>query len=160
MAKFTSAMLSPFYWIYRLIKGPDAAESKAVQAMTSVQPNSDGLMPSSGIGSSLGNLGGVLNDLGSALVNKYLDTSMTSGEKERQDYAFGLNEMAADNADARQRALMRDQYQIQTGGMQAAGLNPALMYNNGLGSTPTAAQGSGSSGAGSASMENLLSVIP
>lgn len=62
-------------------------------------------------------------------------------EKARRE-TFALNEQAANNADARTRALFNDLYSpsAQMEQYRAAGLNPSLMLANGLG-------GSGSSGA-------------
>lgn len=61
--------------------------------------------------------------------------------KSRQE-TFALNEQAANNADARTRALFNDLYspEAQMEQYRKAGINPSLMLANGLG-------GSGSSGA-------------
>lgn len=66
---------------------------------------------------------------------------------------FQYNEMAAENADKRQRALYEDylSYAAQVRQMKAAGLNPALMYGNGgsAGNMPSATQGHGANGSAS-----------
>lgn len=62
---------------------------------------------------------------------------------------FKYNEQAANNADARQRAMFSDLYspQAQLQQLKAAGLSPSLMFANGVGGQGlTAPQGGGVSG--------------
>lgn len=73
--------------------------------------------------------------------NKQNQFNAQEAEKARQQ-TFALNEQAANNADARTRALFNDLYspQAQMEQYRRAGINPSLMLSKGLG-------GSGSSGA-------------
>lgn len=76
------------------------------------------------------------------LVNRYTDAHATQGEVER-------NEMQMQN--------IEDTYQRQVTGMQNAGLNPALMYQNGASSSAPSVNTSGSgSGLNMSDLMNLL----
>lgn len=87
-------------------------------------------------------------------------------ENTKTNYKY--NEMAADNADKRQRALYEDylSYKAQVRMMRDAGLSPALMYGGagaGAGSMPSGASGGASGGAtgvgmGQLSMPDLASI--
>lgn len=72
-----------------------------------------------------------------ALVNKWTDAAPTGGE-------IGRNEMQMQNAE--------DIYQRQVTGMQKAGVNPALMYQNGTPTPPSVTTQS----SGAASMSDLI----
>lgn len=75
-----------------------------------------------------------------SLVNTYTGAHLTGSQIE-------ANEMSMQNVE--------DQYQRQVTGMQKAGINPALMYQNGATGTAPAVQGS----QGTASMSELMNAM-
>lgn len=75
-----------------------------------------------------------------ALINKWTDAAPTGGE-------IGRNEMQMQNAE--------DIYQRQVTGMQKAGINPALMYQNGAPTPPSVSTQS----SGAASMSELMQLF-
>lgn len=96
------------------------------------------------LGTSFANIG--MNTIGGLIgggINKAL------GDYERKEN-YRYNEMAANEADKRQRAQFRDlySYSAQVKEMQKAGLNPALMYSGGASGQggATAPQGMGTGG--------------
>lgn len=82
-----------------------------------------------------------MGNMTDSLANRYTDSAPTSGEIQR-------NEMQMQN--------IEDSYQRQVTGMQKAGLNPALMYQSGVGGNAPSVQ-TGSSNP--ASMSELMQVI-
>lgn len=76
-----------------------------------------------------------------SLANRYTDSAPTSGEVQR-------NEMQMQN--------IEDSYQRQVSGMQKAGLNPALMYQSGVGGNAPSVQTGSSS---PASMSELMQLM-
>lgn len=101
-------------------------------------------------------IGGGFGLLGSYLNNKYQQENAerknqwdreNAAEARKENYQYG--EMAADNADARTRALYADLYSPSAMMQQYkdAGLNVGLLAGNGMGSSGTSgAQGNGASG--------------
>lgn len=82
---------------------------------------------------------------GSGAFDNYVKGVTQSGVTAQQ---AGLNEMQMQNQE--------DIYQRQVSGMQKAGLNPALMYNSGSSSAPSAPSGTNMA---SASMSDLLQAM-
>lgn len=84
-------------------------------------------------------------DAGSGYLDNLVKGWTQSGVTAQQS---GLNEMQMQNAE--------DIYQRQVSGMQKAGLNPALMYQSGVSSAPSAPSGTNMAGA---SMSDLMQLL-
>lgn len=99
-----------------------------------------------GIGSIVGaGIGAGANIFGTILGNEY--AAQRESEARQENYQY--NERAAENADARTRALYNDIYspQAQLQQLKTAGLSPSLFYGDGGGiSGQAGAQGAGAGG--------------
>lgn len=96
------------------------------------------------------NFGTSVSDMGVNTVGGLINTGINQllGDYERREN-YRFNEMAANEADKRQRAQFRDMYSYsaQVQEMKKAGLNPALMYGGASGQGgATAPQGMGTGG--------------
>ncbi len=96
--------------------------------------------------------------VGYAQQQKQNQFNAEQAEKARKE-TFALNEQAANNADARTRALFSDLYspEAQMNQYREAGINPSLMLSHGLGGSGSsgAQGGAGSASASSSGMFNL-----
>lgn len=100
----------------------------------------------------------IWNYLTSAL-NSQTDASMTTGQTQRADYEYGLNQQAADNDFQRQLAMMREGPEAQVQGYQNAGLNPALLYGQMSAPTVSSSNGGTPSVGNAAGLQEILSLF-
>lgn len=131
------------YWLNRLMN-PDHPWTDYYDPTTdeTVSRSDQGTLRGDSATYGAGSLGSssILGTLGKgieALINKWTDAGVTGGEIQR-------NEMQMQNAE--------DIYQRQVTGMQKAGVNPALMYQNGTPTPPSVT----TAGSGAASMSDLM----
>lgn len=105
-------------------------------------------------GAALGGIFGMANTGMQYMLNQQNAYYNNELAKEREDIArrenYRLNEMAADNADMRQRKQWQDMYsyQAQLQNIKKAGLSPALLYSGGASGQGGASAPQGAGGAG------------
>lgn len=121
-------------------------------------PNPSGLGSTlDGIGQSISSIFGNLPELINSLVAYYGRTTLTGAENEQNAF----NAAEAEKSRQFTEYMARNKYSMETGSMQDAGVNPAMVYGGGN-LVPTAsngATGTGSLGAGGSFFDMLTTMM-
>lgn len=98
------------------------------------------------------------NSLGN-VANQYLGNGLSDRDRAMFNMEWVGNELAANNQRAWEERMSNTAFQRQVADMQAAGVNPALMYSNGSSGASTPSGSSGGASASSTSVGDILGTI-